>query len=345
MAFGLFALELYCLPAPDFLQIVEIAHRRMHDVHHHVAEVDEHPLAARFALDAVDAHAVLPDFLLHAVRQRLDLARRVAARDYHALEHRRHARGVEDDDVAPLDVLQRLEHHALLLAQVHLAVEPAAGDVVRHRGWHQAGQVFAARGARADVARGDRHGGKRNDSCRLVLDLEARAREHRDPRSPGDLLRLVPGVELCVLIASQDQIELRISIGPQALERVYGVTGSAGSKLARVDLVERLALDREPEHRDAVLARRDRRVAVARCSGGHPQQLVEIELAHGGARHREVRVVNRIESAAEDAYFQVRTSPWPSTTNFWVVRPSRPTGPRACSLSVEMPTSAPRPYS
>src|SRR5256885_2021280 len=245
MALGLFALEAHRLPAPDLLQIVEIAHRRMHDVHDHVAEVDEHPLAARFALDAVDAHAVLPDFLLHAVRQRLDLARRVAARDYHALEHRRHA----------------------------------------------------------------------------------------------------PGVELCVLIASQDQIQLRISIGPQALERVYGVTGSAGGKLARVDLVERLALDREPEHRDAVLARRDRRVAVARCSGGHPQQLVEIELAHGGARHREVRVVNRIESAAEDAYFQVRTSPWPSTTNFWVVRPSRPTGPRACSLSVEMPTSAPRPYS
>src|SRR5438552_2648854 len=213
MALGLFALEAHRLPAPDLLQIVEIAHRRMHDVHHHVAEVDEHPLAARFALDAVDAHAVLPDFLLHAVRQRLDLARRVAARDHHALEHRRHARGVEDDDVAPLD------------------------------------------------------------------------------------------------------------------------------------LVERLALDREPQHRDAVLARRDRRVAVARCSGGHPQQLVEIELAHGGARHREVRVVNRIESAAEDAYFQVRTSPWPSTTNFWVVRPSRPTGPRACSLSVEMPTSAPRPYS
>src|ERR1700752_4692892 len=111
-AFGFLELEAHRLPAPDLLQIVESAHRRMHDVHYHVAEVDQHPLAARFALDAVDAHAVLPDFLLHAVRERLDLARRIAARDHHALEHRRHARGVEDHDVAPLDVLERLEHHA-----------------------------------------------------------------------------------------------------------------------------------------------------------------------------------------------------------------------------------------
>src|SRR4030067_444661 len=39
------------------------------------------------------------------------------------------------------------------------------------------------------------------------------------------------------------------------------------------------------------------------------------------------------------------TCPSPSTMNFTEVRPSRPTGPRACSLSVEMPISAPRPYS
>ena len=42
---------------------------------------------------------------------------------------------------------------------------------------------------------------------------------------------------------------------------------------------------------------------------------------------------------------QDRTSPWPSTIHFSDVRPSNPTGPRACSLSVEMPISAPRPYS
>src|SRR5260221_2476777 len=41
----------------------------------------------------------------------------------------------------------------------------------------------------------------------------------------------------------------------------------------------------------------------------------------------------------------VRTCPVPRTTHFWLVRPSSPTGPRACSLLVEMPISAPRPYS
>ena len=41
--------------------------------------------------------------------------------------------------------------------------------------------------------------------------------------------------------------------------------------------------------------------------------------------------VNRIEGASQNSYGRhyCRVSPWPSTTNFWVVRPSRPTGPRA----------------
>src|SRR5574338_340509 len=42
---------------------------------------------------------------------------------------------------------------------------------------------------------------------------------------------------------------------------------------------------------------------------------------------------------------QRRTSPLPNTIHFWLVSPSRPTGPRAWILSVEMPISAPRPYS
>src|SRR5439155_10104525 len=67
------------LAAPDLLQIVEVAHRRMHDVHDHVAEVDQHPFTARFALDAVDACAVLARLFLDVVRERLHLARRLAA--------------------------------------------------------------------------------------------------------------------------------------------------------------------------------------------------------------------------------------------------------------------------
>ena len=95
----------------------------------------------------------------------------------------------------------------------------------------------------------------------------------------------------------------------------------------------------------AVLAARDCRLAVARRTGGHEKDFLELELVERGARHREMRVVNRVEGPAQYSYAQVRISPCPRTTYFCVVRPSSPTGPRACSLSVEMPISAPRPYS
>src|SRR5438067_2134621 len=65
------ARQAYGLAAPDFLEVVKVAHRRMHDMHDHVAEVDEHPFAARFALDAVDPSAVLARLFLHVVRERL----------------------------------------------------------------------------------------------------------------------------------------------------------------------------------------------------------------------------------------------------------------------------------
>src|SRR5581483_10275489 len=142
------AFDLHRLAAPYFLEVVEVAHRGMHDVHDYVAEIDQHPFAAGLALDAVDARAVLAGLLLHIVGERLHLACRLAARDHHPLEHRRHARGVVDMDVAPLDVLQRIHHHALLLADVHLTVEPVVGNIVRHGARHEALQRLAARGCR-----------------------------------------------------------------------------------------------------------------------------------------------------------------------------------------------------
>src|SRR4051794_38328450 len=78
--------QLHRLAAPHFLEVVELAHRGMHDVPHAVAQVDPHPLAVPFAFHAIDARAVLADFLLHVVGECLDLARRVAAGDHHALE-------------------------------------------------------------------------------------------------------------------------------------------------------------------------------------------------------------------------------------------------------------------
>src|SRR5438045_2246188 len=59
--------ELHRLAAPYLLEVVELAHRGMHDVHDDVAQVDQHPLAVRFAFHAVHPRLVLPDFLLHVV--------------------------------------------------------------------------------------------------------------------------------------------------------------------------------------------------------------------------------------------------------------------------------------
>jgi hypothetical protein len=50
-----------------------------------------------------------------------------------------------------------------------------------------------------------------------------------------------------------------------------------------------------------VLGRGDRRNAVARRAGRDPEDLVERQLTQRRAGNRQVRVVNRIEGAAEDA--------------------------------------------
>src|SRR5512134_1375605 len=107
------------LAAPDLFQVVEAANRRVHEVDDDLAEIDQHPLAALLALDAVDLAAALLHLVAHMVGERLDLPRRVAARDHHPLEHRRQARGIEDDDIAPFYVLERFHHDLLLAADVH----------------------------------------------------------------------------------------------------------------------------------------------------------------------------------------------------------------------------------
>ena len=84
-----------------------------------VAEVHQHPFGGVAALGAVDARAELLELALHVVRKRLDLPGGVAACDHDALEVRRQALGVEHDDVAALDVFERVDHRALLFTDVH----------------------------------------------------------------------------------------------------------------------------------------------------------------------------------------------------------------------------------
>jgi len=200
----------------------------------------------------------------------------------------------------------------------------------------------SARGLRIATGSGARNGGH-------GMILRADRRDYFVFHSPND----TPD-ERAVLVRAHQEVKgrARAHLGAQALQRVDRVARRAGRELALVDAVARLGRYRELQHGEPVLGGGHRRIAVSRGAGRYPEDLVHAQLAQRTLRDRQVRVVNRVESAAEDADFlgqsragQLRISPWPSTTNFCVVRPSRPTGPRAWSLSVEMPISAPRPYS
>src|SRR6185503_2157686 len=79
--------HLHFLPAPDFFEVVKGPYGGMHEVHHDLSEVDQHPLAAFFTLDAVDLASVLLHLVAHVVGERLHLPRRVAAGDDDPLEH------------------------------------------------------------------------------------------------------------------------------------------------------------------------------------------------------------------------------------------------------------------
>src|SRR5690606_9291006 len=106
----------------------------------------------------------------------------------------------------------------------------------------------------------------------------------------------------------------------QLAQRVHGVAAGAGAQFALVSFELRLVLQGEAQHRDAVLAGGAGRLAVMRRAGGNEEDLFERELAPRRPRHGEMRVVDRIEGAAQDpeACHYWRISPCPSTTNFCV---------------------------
>src|SRR5256885_11262671 len=83
------------------------------------SQIEEPPVASVLAFHAVDAAARRLRPFLDAVRQSLQLAGRVRARDDHAVEHRGEMGHVEDLDLARLDVLERRERGLLQLAKIH----------------------------------------------------------------------------------------------------------------------------------------------------------------------------------------------------------------------------------
>ncbi len=109
------------LVAPDLFQAVVSADRRLHDVHDHVAQVDQYPFPGVLAFHADDVAAIVLDLVAHRGGQRLGLAIRGAGDDDDAVEQAGQVSGVVQDDVLALDVFEGVNDEGLQFFDVHLA--------------------------------------------------------------------------------------------------------------------------------------------------------------------------------------------------------------------------------
>ena len=78
----------------------------LHDMNDDIAEIDQNPLAAFFALGRNDLAAGFAHLVFDIARQRPDLTVRFAAGNDDAFKQRRELGGIDDFDVVSLDVLK-----------------------------------------------------------------------------------------------------------------------------------------------------------------------------------------------------------------------------------------------
>src|SRR5258706_7587656 len=235
----------------------------------------------------------------------------------------------------------------------------AVGDDVSPRPLAQhvggAGALAPLRGERGlHSARGERMPGTLRDE---------------DVREVEQIAPALPGAQVSEGVRPEKQHDraLRAEFASQPLQRLDGIARRGLADFRVVQLEQRVLFDREPHHFQTVRRRCERRNAVPGLARGHPAHELQAQDLRRLLREAQVPEVHRVEGAAHDAdgrahlrfvaagkfnvavvqvlYAYCRIWPLPNTTYFCEVRPSRPTGPRACSLSVEMPISAPRPYS
>lgn len=95
------------------------ANRRLHDMHDDIAEVHQHPFTVLFAFDRNDLAAGFAHLFLDVAGERLHLAIGIAGGDDDAVEQGGELGGVEDFDVAALDVLEGGYDQFLQLFKIH----------------------------------------------------------------------------------------------------------------------------------------------------------------------------------------------------------------------------------
>src|SRR5262249_30921579 len=193
---------------------------------------------------------------------------------------------------------------------------------------------------------------------RLRVEAAARAMAHGEGRPRPEPLRCAPGGQVEERVASHQKEEARPR--PLTGQRLEGVDGGGGARPAHLDVGDgegRMAGDGEGGQR--VRAERGgdpARRLVRRRPRRDEDHPIEREPFAERLGQEQVSEVDGVERPAEDADARLRHAtagqpsagysriwPEPSTTNFVVVSSSTPTGPRAWSFDVEIPSSAPMP--
>ncbi len=85
----------------------------------HVAQVDQHPFAGVFALDADHVAAGFLDLVADRSGQRLGLAVRGAGDNRDTVEQAGQVHGIEYLDVLAFDVLERIDDEGLKFFNIH----------------------------------------------------------------------------------------------------------------------------------------------------------------------------------------------------------------------------------
>ncbi len=184
------------------------------------------------------------------------------------------------------------------------AIQPSLAYVREHRGGHFR-RFFTAREPPADLRRGHRQRQRLEPvHSRALRDgVHVAGPRHDDElHRAKDVAPAEPGRDLgeCIGPDEEEQAVGRPERTPHALDGVNRVA-PLGSRLQPRRLEQRFARAGQFDHAVAVLVGRAIRPALVRRGGrGHEQHTVERAGARCLARHRQVRVVNGIEGAAED---------------------------------------------
>src|SRR5215470_7987154 len=183
----------------------------------------------------------------------------------------------------------------------------------------------------------------------------AKTVDHRHRHHGGDPTPLLPAMEAAQIVGAHDPNKVNAAAArPEIANHIVGVA-HADLGLEAGDVDARVMRERA-RRRDALGKRAQAAGVLERIAwSDHPPDAVEAEPPHRDQAGGPMRLMRRIEGAAEQTDAHARSVgrqnghglvwPEPRTRYLNVVSCSTPTGPRAWKRPVAMPISAPKPNS